>query len=132
MPSYVLSANEGLVESCTGRFTNDDIDVVHFNVIVVVNVKAVLPFMQQLCRPKQHKFRGFSNDAVEQTFKHNQITVLESSIEPVDRKDKEHSLYRYGEDAVVILDLICEYIFNKNSYDEIKPESVKESLMKGR
>jgi hypothetical protein len=28
------------------------------------------------------------------------------------------------------LDLICEYIFNKNGYDEIKPESVKELLKK--
>jgi len=29
---------------------------------------------------------------------------------------------------VVELDLICEYLFNKSSYEEIKPESVKKEL----
>ena len=125
-PSYVLSIKEELTEPHTGRFCNDDIDVVHFNVVVVVSTKAVLPFMQQLCSAKQHKFRGFSGEEQEQVFKHNQITVLESNVRSIDRKDTAHNLYRYGEDAAVELDLICEYIFNKNGYDEIKPESVKE------
>jgi hypothetical protein len=129
-PSYVLSIEGALTEPHTGRFCNDDIDVVHFNVAVVVSTKAVLPFMQQLCSAKQHKFRGFSGEEQEQVFKHNQITVLESNIRSIDRKDTAHNLYCYGEDAVVELDLICEYIFNKNGYDEIKPESVKELLKK--
>ncbi|MGA1979211.1 MAG: hypothetical protein ABSG99_01415 [Sedimentisphaerales bacterium] len=124
-PSYVLSAAGALTEPYTGRFCNDDIDVVHFNVAVVVNAKAVLPFMQQLCSAKQHKFRGFSGEEREQVFKHNQITVLKSNIRSIDRQDTAHNLYRYGEDAVVELDLICEYIFDKNGYGEIKPESLK-------
>jgi len=123
-PSYVFSIEDGLTESCTGRFSNDDIDVVHFNVTVVVSIKAVLPFIQQLCSVKEHKFRGFFGVEQEQVSKHNQITVLESQITPVYREDETHELYRYGEDAVVELDLICEYIFNK-SYDEVKPEVVK-------
>jgi len=127
-PSYVLSVADGLTEPCTGRFCNDDIDIVHFNVVVVVSAKAVLPFMQQLCSAKEHKFRGFFGEGPEQTFKHNQITILESKIQSIDREDEAHSLYRYGDDAVVELNLICEYIFNKNGYDEIKPESVKEEL----
>jgi hypothetical protein len=86
--------------------------------------------MQQLCSAKQHKFRGFSGEEQEQVFKHNQITVLESNIRSIDREDATHNLYRYGEDAVVVLDLICEYIFDKNGYDEIKPELVKELLKK--
>jgi hypothetical protein len=129
-PHYVLSIEEVLTEPPTGRFCNDDIDVVHFNVVVVVNTKAVLPFMQQLCSAKQHRFRGFSGREQEQVFKHNQITVLESNIRSIDRKDATHNFYRYGEDAVVELDLICEYIFNKSGYDEIKPESIKKSLKK--
>ena len=128
-PSYVLSIEGALAEPHTGRFCSDDIDVVHFNV-VVVSTKAVLPFMQQLCSAKQHKFRGFSGKEQEQGFKHNQITVLESKIRSIDRENTTHNFYRYGEDAVVELDLICEYIFNKNGYDEIKPESVKELLKK--
>jgi hypothetical protein len=127
-PSYVLSVEKAFTEPHTGRFCKDDIDVVHFNVAVVVSAKAVLPFMQQLCSAKQHKFRGFSGKEQEQVFKHNQITILESNIRSIDREDTVHNLYRYGEDAVVELNLICEYIFNKNGYDEIKPESVKKLL----
>ena len=130
MPSYVLSIKGAPIEPYTGRFCNDDVDVVHFSVAVVVSTKAVLPFMQQLCSAKRHEFRGFSGEEQEQVFKHNQITVLESNVRSIDREDKDHNLYRYGENAVVELDLICEYIFNKNGYDEIKPESVKELLKK--
>jgi len=129
-PSYVLSTEDGLAEPWTGRVCNDDIDVVHFNVSVLVSTKAFFPFMQQLCSAKQHKFSGFFGNAQEQTFMHNQITVLESNITSIDREDETHSYYRYGEDAVVELDLICEYIFSRNGYDEVKPESVKQSLMK--
>jgi len=124
-PAYVLSLDEGLTEPCTGRFTNDEIDVVHFNVVVVVSAKAVLPFMQQLCSAKEHRFRGFLGEEQERIYRHNQVTVLESTIGPVGRKDTDHLLYRYGEDAVVQLGLVCEYIFNKNGYAEIKPESIK-------
>lgn len=84
--------------------------------------------MQQLCSAKQHKFRGFWGESQEQVFKHNQITILQSQITPIDREDDTHSLYRYGEDAVVRLDLICEYIFKKSALDEIKPKSVEEFL----
>jgi hypothetical protein len=127
-PSYVLSDAETLVYPYTGRFCNDDIDVVHFNAAVVVDTKAVLPFMQQLCSAKQHRFRGFSGEEREQVFKHNQITILESNIKPVDRTNETHNLYRYGDDAVVELDLTCEYIFDKKGYDGIKPEQVKKSF----
>jgi hypothetical protein len=126
-PAYVLALGEGLAEPCTGRFTDDDIDVVHFNVVVVVSAKAVLPFMQELCSAKEHKFSGYFGEQEEQVSKHNQITVLESDIGPVNREDTSHLLYRYGEDAVVELDLVCEYVFDKNGYDEIKPESIKKA-----
>jgi hypothetical protein len=114
-PSYVLSSIEALAEPCTRRLSDVDIDVVHFNVVVLVSTKAILPFMQQLCSAKQHKFRGFFGDEQEQIFRHNSI----------DREDETHRLYRYGEDAVVELDLVCEYIFNRSGYDVVKPESVK-------
>jgi len=127
-PSYILSTDEGLTESCTGRVSSDDtgIDVIHFNVAVVINIKSVLPFIQELCSAKEHKFRGFSGNEQEQTFKHNQITVLETNFRSVE--EDAYSLYDYGEDAVVELNLICEYIFNKKSYEEIKPETVKKTL----
>lgn len=67
-PAYVLSPKEALIEPCTGRSCNDDIDVIHFNVIVLVSAEEVLPFMQQLCSAKKHKFAGYSGDEQEQTF----------------------------------------------------------------
>ena len=128
-PSYVLSIGDELAGSFTERFCDDDIDVVHFNVVVVVTAKAVLPFMQQLCSAKGHTFQGFLGELERpQTFEHNQITILESNIASVDRESEEHTLYRYGEDAVVELSLVCEYIFNKDGYDKLKPESVKKEL----
>jgi hypothetical protein len=58
---------------------------------------------------------------------HNQITILQSTTEAIDPEEKSHEFYRYGEENTVVkLDLICEYIFNKSGYDEIKPESIKE------
>jgi len=125
-PMYVLSVNDGLTVSCTGRLSGDDIDVMHFNIAVVLNIKEVLPFMQQLCSAKEHKFKGFSGKEREQTFRHNQITVLETKFKSVE--EEPYSLYDYGEDPVVELDLICEYNFNKKGYEEIKPETVKEKL----
>jgi hypothetical protein len=116
------------IEACTGRFSNDanNIDVTHFNIAVVLNIKSILPFIQELCSAKEHKFKGFSGDEPEQTFKHNQITVLETKFRSVE--DDAYSLYDYGQDVVVELDLICEYIFNRKGYEEIKPETVKKAL----
>jgi len=78
LPRYVLSASDGFTESCTGRFCNSDIDVVHFRVSVVLSTKAILPFMQQLCSAKQHVFKGWTGREPEQKFEHNQITILQS------------------------------------------------------
>lgn len=127
-PMYVLSATDGLAEPCTGRSCDDGIDVIHFNVVVLVSAEAVLPFMDELCSAKKHRFSGFFGQEQEQIFKHNQISILESSWSPVDPESIGHRYYRYGEDAVVELDLICEYVFNKVGYDEIKPEAIKTSL----
>jgi len=132
-PSYVTGVKTALTMPCTARFSTDEagIDVVHFNMVVVVKANAVLQFMKELCSAKEQKFRGFSGRDPEQTFRHNQITILESTISPVDRQSRMHDYYRYGEDAVVELDLVCEYIFNKAGYDEIKPEQVKTDLTAG-
>ena len=118
-PAYVFSNDDGLTESCTGRFTDDDIDVTQFNIAVVIGAKAVLPFMQQLCSAKQHVIRdagplaGDANRKPQNAeySKHNQITILETKTRSLDRVEQEgvtHRFYRYGEDLVVELDLICE------------------------
>jgi hypothetical protein len=128
MPMYILTIQDGLTLLWTSRVCNDDIDVVHFNVRVVVSTKAVLQFMQQLCSAKRHIIRESSGQIESPRYaKHNQITILESKITSIDRQDEIHKNYRYGEDAVVELDLICEYIFSTKGYDDIKPVSVKKS-----
>jgi len=126
-PSYILSSSKKELEkSCTGRISKGDIDVVHFNVSVLVSTRAVLLFMRELCSAKEHKFNGWDGeDNPPQIFKHNQITILQYKLAPIDREDRMHKLYRYGDDAVAQLDLTCEYIFNKKGYDKIKPDAVK-------
>ena len=86
----------------------------------------MLKFMDALCSEKKHYFTGYKDDQPPQQFKHNQITILQSNIEPVDRENQNHLRYRYGQDAIVQLNLICEYIFNKEGYDIIKPNSIKQ------
>jgi hypothetical protein len=128
MPMYVLTIQDGVTLPWTSRVCNDDIDVVHFNVRVVVSTKSVLRFMQELCSAKRHIIRESSGQIQGPRYaKHNQITILESKITSINRQDEIHKYYRYGEDAVVELDLICEYVFSKKGYDDIKPVSVKES-----
>ena len=128
LPMYVLTIQDGLTLTWTSRICNDDIDVVHFNVSVVVSTKSVLQFMQQLCSAKRHIIRESSGQVQGPRYaKHNQITILESEITSINRQDEIHRLYRYGEDAVVELELICEYVFSKKGYDDIKPVSVKKS-----
>lgn len=128
-PAYIRAGAEGLSESCTGRYCTDDIDVTHFNFSVIVATKSVLPFMKELCSTKEHQFRGYPdpNQPI-QTFKHNQITILESKIGSINPNDFTHRYYRYGDESVVSLDLICEYLFNVASYDVLIPEPVLKTL----
>lgn len=132
-PMYVLTGTDGLTESCTGRLSKPegDIDVIHFNATFVVSARDVLPFMDKLCSGKEHSFRGYpdGNEPL-QTFKHNQISILESKIgAPGLGSDPAHRFYSYGSDNVVELDLICEYVFNRRGYEIIMPESVKTTLV---
>jgi len=124
-PSYIMAIEEGLTESCTGRLTDDKIDVIHFNFTVIIEAKSLLPFMKTLCSAKTHTFQGWWGKKAPQQFKHNQITILETSTSSIDADGPEHARYRYGKEKVVEFDVICEYIFNKQAYDPIKPEIVK-------
>ena len=129
---YVRKTSGALTDSYTARVCDDAIDVVHFNISVVVSTDTILPFMQELCSSKPHKFKGFYGEKSPEDLRHNQITILETKVMSIDRQMPEHKLYRYGQDAVVRLDLVCEYIFNKTGYDEIKPQQVKEEFEEGR
>jgi len=128
-PAYVITDKDGLTESLTGRHSEGAIDVIHFNLTVVVSSEDTLLFLQELCNEKTHQFHGYPGGArPAQTFVHNQITVLESKMSPVNPDDMLHYYYRYGDGTPVELDLICEYIFNKAGYEPIKPQVIKDEL----
>lgn len=128
LPVYVTDKSGGLYQPWTTRRSNDQIDVVHFSLAVIIRADDVMRFMDELCSEKMHYFSGYKNNQPTQQFKHNQITILQSNIEPVDRDDQNHKRYRYGQEAVVYLNLICEYIFDKEGYDIIEPNSVKQQI----
>ncbi len=129
LPVYLTSTDKGgLCLSWTGRKSNNQIDVIHFSVAVIIRANDILRFMNELCSEKTHSFSGYKNNQPLQQFKHNQITILQSSIEPVNKEDPGNQRYRYGQDAIVYLNLICEYLFYKEGYDIIEPNSIKQAF----
>jgi len=91
-----------------------------------------MAFMKALSSGKKHQFKGYpKGQDPPQSFEHNQITILESKMAAPSLNDMSHRYYRYGQDNVVELDLVCEYVFNKKAYELIKPESVKKTLAGG-
>jgi hypothetical protein len=130
-PNYVapLSPSFFLDHSPTGRVCNDDVDIIHFAVSVLVDSRSIFPFMKELCSEKPHFFYPeFIQSAQPVESRHNQITILQSDLKVIDKTDSAHKLYRYGKGAVVRLDLVCEYQFNRRGYDAIKPKVIKERL----
>ena len=130
-PLYVRGGYGGIFGEYpwTGRICNGDMDIVHFKFNVIVDSTAVMSFAKELCSSKEHGYRvGFSENGQQQAGRHNQITILESEIEPVSRRADIHKNYRYGDGSIVRLSLLCEYIFDRAAYDPIKPDSVKAAL----
>lgn len=128
LPVYVTKTKGGLCQPWTGRMCDEKNDVVHFNLAVIVRANDILKFMSALNSEKEHTFAGFKGELPPQKFKHNQITILQSRIEPVDRNSQENKRYYYGQNAVVYLNLICEYVFNRQGYDVIKPKLVADEI----
>jgi hypothetical protein len=127
-PFYVTSAAEGLSETYTARYCNDTLDVINFKIEMVISTKALFEFMQQLCSTKEHIY--IDDSGREHKYKHNQITILETCLNSIDSYSADHELYSYGQDNVAKLDMVCEYIFIKAGYENVKPETVKLALSK--
>ncbi len=135
-PFYLMDPNisavtESVTSAHTKRLSNEDWDVTRFRFAVVINAKSVQKFMNQVCSPKKHKFKGWQGADPEQTFQHNQITIVEAFTVALSGSSKADSkedieFYRYGDDAVVELELVCEYIFSRRAYEDIKPVPVKD------
>ncbi len=123
-PKYVLSSADYLTPACTNRVSNEQYHIVHFAVQAVVSATEVMKFQNELCSVRDHTFLGIDGNGSEQHFQHNQITILEVHIDAVDRTDPRHQYYRYGDDAVVSVTLVCEYLFDKAGYEPWIPENV--------
>jgi hypothetical protein len=126
VPKYVVSGSDAMVTPCTDRLSGDEFHVIHFHLSVIVQSQYVMDFIQALCSAKEHRFKGFDGQQPEQRLQHNQISVLQIQTIPVVRRDVTHRLYRYGEEAVVELDLICEYLLQKDGYEEVIPPMIKD------
>jgi hypothetical protein len=128
-PSYATGIRNAMTGTpCTGRFTDGVRDIMQFEVRVIVKSAEAMRFLQELCSAKTHKFRGWLGDQPEQTYKHNQISILESQISPVDREDFEHSSFQYGDEEVVDVDLICEYALVRAAYASLFPKEVLDDI----
>jgi hypothetical protein len=46
----------------------------------------------------------------------------------IDLNGMTHRYYRYGDEPVVSLDLICEYVFNIEGYKTLIPQPVLDTL----
>lgn len=128
LPQYAVQGGGQLCNALTKRTSGGKLDVVHFSVAVVIRANDALKFMDTLCSEKEHYFAGYKGQLERQKFRHNQITILQSNIESVDSQNAAHIRYRYGQDAVVHLNLVCEYLFNREGYDVIKPKTVATQL----
>ncbi|MEN8126267.1 MAG: hypothetical protein ABFR90_00515 [Planctomycetota bacterium] len=136
IPNYVggMLAGNFLADSPTARKGDENIDVIHFAVSVLVDNRFIMPFMKELCSEKSHTFyptvfkEPFIAEDEPVQSRHNQISILQTDLKVVDKTAKEHELYRYGKGATMRLDLVCEYQFNRLGYDEIKPEPIEKRL----
>lgn len=128
-PASGLGAGSGsspfMTDFLTGRSCNEQIDVVHFAVSVIVDASSVSAFMKELCSVKMHTYQDRGKT---ETASHNQITILQFATEPVGRDEAAHAYYRYGKAAVVQLNLVCEYLFDRKGYDKFKPDVVIKAL----
>lgn len=127
-PAYILPGSPSPlgVRPWTGRVGNEDLDVVHFAVSVIVDSRYTQAFLKELCSSKTHVYReGFKENGELQQARHNQISILASTFSAVEKQSPAHLYYRYGTDAVMRVDLVCEYLFYRKAYDAIKPEPVK-------
>lgn len=132
IPNYVTAAlpSNFVTVSPTGRVGNEELDIVHFAVSVLVDNRFVLAFQKELCSEKTHSYRVDFLQAGQkvENARHNQISILQSDLKVVDSQSAEHDLYRYGKGAVMQLDLVCEYQFYRKSYEAIQPVPVRERL----
>ncbi len=134
LPGYVIKANTGsaqgeeqqnlqgvIIEPWTGHVSNDLIDVVQFEVAVVVDSTRIQDFMSAL----QSKKFSLDSGGQAQNLR-DQITILQLHMAPLNLETEMEGGYYYGSGAITALRLVCEYCFFKSGYQDLMPGPVKE------
>ncbi len=127
IPQFVINGEQSLATPVSARYSNEEYRIIHFNMSVVLEASYQVEFMKNLCRAKTHVFKGYVGDQSEQRFKHNQITILASHTKPLVQNSMTHQFYRYGDNAVVELNLTCEYLLPFEGYAVWEPAILKPS-----
>ncbi len=129
-PAYITEQAPPILvaDSWTTRKGNEDLDVIHFSLSVIVAVDKVPEFMKALCSAKQHVFYGWDGKSPAKDCQRNQITIISFNSVPVDRGDEFNKYYRYGKSAVVQWTGVCEYIFARKAYEPVMPQTVRDRI----
>jgi len=135
LPEYVIKDQSGrdeasgalgeMTTSWTQRVSNDLVDVLHFEMAVIIDSREVTDFIIVLQSEKTSTVDP-SDGSVRDQNKRNQITVLQIQHEPVDVDGEQEAGYYYGQASLTTLRLICEYIFFREGYAKLMPKPVKE------
>jgi len=117
-----------MVFPITKHCCNDQIDVVQFEVAVVIDNTQIQNFINALQSEKTTELKK-EDGSVENTHRRNQITVLTIRISPIQANREKDAGYYYGYACLNELRLICEYVFFKDGYEKKKPEPVKKFIV---
>ena len=124
LPAYYdeAAAESEYTKAYTGRLSDELIDVVHFDVIVVMEDSRISDFINALQGPK---VTGAGN------YLRAQITVLGLTAQAVDLDSHAKDGYYYGSGALKRVVLPCEYFFFKKGYEPYKPSLFSEDETSG-
>jgi len=141
LPGYLLppdpSVNTGMTggvknigqiaDSWTQRISGGLVDVVQFEVALVIDTMKIDAFLNAL---QSEKYTEIIQNNSSKTTKHNrnQITVLQIMIEPLEIDLEKQSGFYYGPGSLGVLRLVGEYVFFKSGYETNMPIPVKDML----
>lgn len=107
--SALLNSYGTAASAFTDRSRNDQYDVVHVAISMVVDARDLPEVLIELC-------------------KQNFITPLDVQYHSVDVAGAREAGYLYGSGPVIAVDVVCEMLFFRSLYDGMKPDKVKKIL----
>lgn len=132
VPQYLVDQSGNLTgritDSWTGRISDDQIDVVQFELGVVMDVAYLNEFISAL-QSEKFTLQNKPDGTRVKTGIRNQITVLQFLQESVDRQVELEAGYYFGSGAVGVIRFVCEYFFYKSAYEDLKPEGISQQQL---